>query len=218
MDSSTPFDLQGHRLWNYGYDAGDLATCVMSTRRGTMTVGSGFIYISGNCQQALVVGVRASDGSVAFTIKSPYPAGARVSAGAGLVVVNGVLYSNTSTNGVGYLCAQHAQTGLRIWCHLLPGSDNMGIVAPVVAQGLVVASTDLDLSALRVSAGAQQWTVHVGILLGQPVVAGTSVYVAGGDRALRSYTLAGGQPGWQFTMQGNGSDAVATSQIIYLHS
>lgn len=211
-------DLQGHPLWTYGYDAGDPATCAMSTLRGTMTVGSGFIYVSGNCQQALVVGLRSTNGSVAFTIRSPYPAGARVSVGAGLVVVSGVLYSNTSTNGTGYLCAQQADTGLRIWCRQLSGADNMGIVAPVVAQGLVLASTDLDLSAVRASDGAPQWTVHVGVLLGQPVVAGMSVYVAGGDRTLRSYALAGRQVGWHFTMQGNGSDAVASSQIIYLHS
>lgn len=213
------YSLGGQRLWTDGYDAGDPASCAMSALPGTMTVANGFVYASSNCPSALVEGLRANNGTLVLDVKSPFPAGTSVSAGEGLTVASGVLYTSSAANGSGFLCAISASTAERLWCRQLAGHDiQMTINAPVIESGSVIVTTDLDIYALRVSDGTQLWTQHIGQLLGRPAAANGIVFVAGGDRTLHALRVADGHELWHYAMAGNGSDPVLGDGVVYLDS
>ena len=213
------YSLSGQRLWTDGYGAGDPASCAISTHPGTMTVANGFVYASSNCPSALVEGLRAGDGTVVLEVKSPLPAGTPISAGEGLTVANGVLYTSSAANRSGFLCAIGASNAERLWCQQLAGKDvEMTTNAPVVENGTVLVTTDLDLYALRASDGTQLWTQHIGQLLGRSAGANGVVYVAGGDRTLHALRVADGHELWHYAMAGNGSDPGVGDWVVYLDS
>ena len=213
------YSFGGQQLWSYGYDAGDFsASCAMSTSPGTITVANGILFVSGNCPKSLIEAVRLSDRSKLWVEVSPFPPGWPLSSGIGLTVANGVLYENSASKGIASICASDAGSGWRHWCGQLPGQESMGTTAPVVQSGMVVVATDLDLYGLNPSNGSQRWTQHIGSLLGQPMVAGGIVYVAGSDRVVHAYREGDGHQLWQYTMTGNGADPVAANGAVYLHS
>lgn len=213
------FSLSGHQLWTYGYDGGDPASCAMSTLPGTLTVADGFVFASSNCLQSLVVGLHASNGTDVLEIKSPFPPGTPVSAGQGLTAAGGVLYVSSAAKGTGSLCAYQESRGQRLWCQSLSGQDiEMTVSAPVVENGQVLVTTDLDVYALRASDGTQLWTQHIGQLLGRPAGASGVLFVAGGDRTLHALRMTDGQQLWHYAMAGNGSDPVVGDGVVYLNS
>jgi outer membrane protein assembly factor BamB len=213
------YSLSGQHLWAYGYDSGDSASCAMSTLPGEMTAANGFVYASSNCLRELVVALHSSNGSPAFTINSTLSPGTSIAAGEGLTVAGNVLYASSAVSGSGSLCAFNAGQGGQYWCRHLSGQDiEMTTSAPVVENGVVLVTTDLDIYALRVADGTQLWSKHIGQLLGRPAGSNGVVYVAGGDRVLHALRVADGMQLWQYAMAGNGSDPVVAGGAVYLNS
>lgn len=130
------------------------------------------------------------------------------------------------------LNAVHAQTGAKLWTHVLVSDSNAYVMSSAIQSGetLVVLDSASVLHALRAQTGAEVWHASVSAVpvdlndpslptISSPVLDGESVYVGSLDHAIYAVRLSDGAPRWKTLTHGKVLSSPAVSDgVVYVGS